>query len=373
MKILQTPVRFYPYIGGVENSVYYLSKELIKLGHKVKVICANEPPIGDGMIEGIQVKRLNYIGKIANTNITLGLPKEILNEDFDIIHTHLPTPWSADWSNIISLIKKRPLILTYHNDIIGRGIYFYIAKLYNTFLLPVLLKLAKKIIVTHKRYIDYSPYLKGYIEKIEVIPLGVSLEEFKPIPRENKEEKIIFFLGILDKFHRYKGLDYLIKALPLIRKKVPNVKLIVGGEGALKEEYKRLVHSLDLDEQVNFIGFVSRENTAKYYSYCDVFVLPSISFEQEGFGMVLLEAMACAKPVVTTNMIGVAEKIKKENIGIVINPKDTNSLAEAIIDIFQKPDYALEMGERAREIVEKEYSWDKIAQEMERLYLGLLK
>jgi len=71
MKILQTPTRFYPYVGGVENYVYYLSKELIKLGNEVRVICANEPKSKqEEIIDGIKVKRLEYIGKIAAANIT---------------------------------------------------------------------------------------------------------------------------------------------------------------------------------------------------------------------------------------------------------------------------------------------------------------
>ena len=75
MKIVQTPVRFYPFIGGVENYVYYLSKELVKLGHDITVICANEPVSKkQEAVDGIEIKRLSYFGKIANTNITPQLP-----------------------------------------------------------------------------------------------------------------------------------------------------------------------------------------------------------------------------------------------------------------------------------------------------------
>ena len=83
----------------MENYVHSLSRELVEMGHEVTVLCANEPESEkDDVIDGIKVRRLPYIGKIANTNITPRLPLEILRDDFDIIHTHLPTPWSADWS-----------------------------------------------------------------------------------------------------------------------------------------------------------------------------------------------------------------------------------------------------------------------------------
>lgn len=107
LKILQTPARFYPSIGGVEYAVYYLSRELIKLGYKVKIICANEPKSNLKNIEGIQIERLNYIGKITNTNITFNLPYRLLKEDYDIMHTHMPTPWTSDISIFISKLKRK--------------------------------------------------------------------------------------------------------------------------------------------------------------------------------------------------------------------------------------------------------------------------
>ncbi|MEN6292440.1 MAG: glycosyltransferase, partial [Methanobacterium sp.] len=198
MKIVQTPVRFYPFIGGVENYVYYLSKELVKLGHDITVICANEPVSKkQEAIEGIEIKRLSYFGKIANTNITPQLPFALSKEEFDVIHTHVPTPWSADWSNIISKFKKKPLVVTYHNDIIGEGIANYIAGFYNSTALKSLLGKADKIIITQPNYMYSSPYLGNYKDKIEVIPNGVDVDKFKPI-NIKKEENSIFFLSLLD-------------------------------------------------------------------------------------------------------------------------------------------------------------------------------
>ena len=149
MKIVQTPVRFYPFIGGVENYVYYMSKELSKLGCEVKVICSNETNLGDGEICGVKVRRLNYVGKIANTNITLKLPFELLSEDFDIIHTHIPTPWSADWSAIVSFIKRKPLVVTYYNDLGGEGVVGLLTKIYNKTFLKLLGGFKNECILTH--------------------------------------------------------------------------------------------------------------------------------------------------------------------------------------------------------------------------------
>lgn len=373
MKVLQTPPRFYPYIGGVENFVYYLSKELTKLGHKVKVICANEPSIGDGIIEGIEVKRLNYIGKIANTNITLGLPKAIFNEDFDVIHTHLPTPWSADWSAIVSLIKNKPLFLTYHNDIVGMGVNRYIAKIYNLFSLRFLLKRVHKIFITQKNYLKTSAFLKPFRNKIVVNPPGVDLDKFKPLNFPKSEDNLIFFLSKLDKFHFYKGLDYLLLSLKKVIQKI-SLKLYVGGEGELSNYYKELVKKNGLENAVVFLGRLTDEELVRFYNLCDIFVLPSISSVQEGFGLVALEAMACKKPVIVTDIVGVAEDVKKYNIGIVIgSPKNIEELSEALKYLLLNKDKCEEMGRNAYNLVKNKYTWQNHVDILEKEYLKVVR
>jgi glycosyltransferase involved in cell wall biosynthesis len=181
MKILQTPVRFYPYIGGVENYVYYLSQELVNLGHNVRVVCANEPPSPKKeTIDGINIHRISYTGKIANTNLTLSLPFVLGQYQFDIMHTHIPTPWSADWSMMISKFRKKPLILSYYNDIIGNGFAGHVARFYNSTSLKLLLNTADKIIIIQEDYLNFSPFLKDYEDKVAVVPCGVDTEKFRP-------------------------------------------------------------------------------------------------------------------------------------------------------------------------------------------------
>jgi glycosyltransferase involved in cell wall biosynthesis len=411
MKILHTPVRFYPFIGGVENYVYYSAKELVKMGHQVTVVCANEPSSHDEeLLDGIRVKRLHYIGKIANTNVTLGLPLALKGEDFDVIHTHIPTPWSADWSALTSRLKNKPLVVTYHNDITGTGIAKHIAGFYNATALKLLLKRADKIIITQPGYIQSSPYLKDYAHKIEVIPNGVDVSKFKPSSNNketsNNKEKIvedevlkanevvrtgeachetskdggntmfsentIFFLSVLDEFHRYKGLDYLLEALKIVKEEVPNVKLKVGGKGVLMDHYKGVVDSSGLDSSVEFCGFIPDDEIVEYYSRSSVFVLPSISATYEGFGIVALEALACKTPVVSTEIVGVAEDVKKSKAGIIVQPKDSRALAEAIIKILGNKKLQKKMGENGRRLVEAKYTWKGVAEMMEKVYNELL-
>ncbi|MEN4005915.1 MAG: glycosyltransferase family 4 protein [Methanobacteriaceae archaeon] len=370
MKIVQTPVRFYPFTGGVENYVYYSSRELVKLGHQVTVICANEPHAQkEEVIEGIKIKRLAYFGKIANTNITPGMPLALLKEEFDIIHTHIPTPWSADWSNIISKLKNKPLVITYHNDIIGDGVASHIASFYNSTALKSLLNNADRIIITQPNYLHSSPYLEKYEDKIDVIPNGVDVEKFKSF-NVNKNKNTIFFLSLLDEFHKYKGLGYLLKALKQVRKVIPDVKLIIGGKGALLDYYSKMVNDLGLNN-VEFHGFIPDEKLPEYYGRSSVFVLPSISSKQEGFGIVALEALACKTPVISTEIVGVASDVKKSKSGVIVPPMDVDELAGAIIKVLNDEN-AASMGLRGRKLVEDKYTWSRIAKMIHKIYKELL-
>jgi glycosyltransferase involved in cell wall biosynthesis len=372
LKIIQTPVRFYPFIGGVEKYVYYISKELVKYDDcEVEVICANESSDVDYEIhDGINIHRLKYSGKIANTNITLSLPKILYLSKYDIIHTHVPTPWSSDWSNIFTRLTNKPLVVTYHNDIIGNGIANHIANFYNTTALKSLLNKADRIIITQDDYIE-SPHLKNYKDKVVTIPNGVDTELFKPsnTPR-NKNQ--IFFLSVLDKFHKYKGLDYLLDAIVEVKKVIPDVKLVVGGKGELLDHYKQTAQRLKIEDNVEFKGFLTDKEVIKQYATSELFVLPSISSLQEGFGIVVLEALSCKTPVISTTIVGVADDVVKTNSGIIIPTKDTQALTDSIIKILQDDNLKEEMGENGRKLVQEKYEWKIIAKKIHDLYEELL-
>ena len=162
LKIMQTPTRFHPFIGGVEKYVLELCKKFIELGNEVTVVCADEPHVGCGEVAGMRVIRLPYIAKVANTNITPGLFYTLMCADFDVIHTHIPSPWSADISALVSLLKRKPLCVTYHNDITGQGTGAVLARIYNATVLHLVLRRAKIIVVTQPKYVERSAYLGAY-------------------------------------------------------------------------------------------------------------------------------------------------------------------------------------------------------------------
>jgi glycosyltransferase involved in cell wall biosynthesis len=365
MRILHTPVRFYPYVGGVENYVMTLGRQLVKKKHEVTVVCANEPAgTRDDTCHGIRIERLTFPCKIANTNITPFLPWKLMKEDYDVIHTHVPTPWSADWSALIAWIKKTPLVVTYHNDIAGDGIYRSVATIYNRTFLQCVLKRAGQIIITSPDF--RSTWLGPYRDKIVVVPNSVDTGIFYPAT----EPKIgdIFFLGVLDQYHRYKGLDYLLGAVRYVLPDIPDLKLIVGGSGIMKEYYLNLSRSLGISEHVEFVGYIPDKELPRYYNGCSVTVLPSTDPTREGFGIVLLEAMACGKPVITTGIAGVARDITDRSAGKVVPPENAVALGDAIKAVLLDPERADEMGSAGREIVREKYSSDRVADSVISIY-----
>jgi glycosyltransferase involved in cell wall biosynthesis len=362
MKILHTPVRIYA-TGGVESYVLNLSRSLADLGHGVSVICSDS---ARDMCPDrrVSVKALMSAAKIANTDITPGLPMALLREDFDLVHTHLPTPWSADWSAIACAAKGRPLILTYHNDIVGEGYAGHVAGLYNATALKLLLRRANRILVARPRHI--SPRLRPYMDKVEFVPVGVDAEAFRH--RKSEAEGDIFFLSVLDEFHRYKGLDVLLEALQIVKAEIPEVMLVVGGGGVLLDHYRHQAKALGLEENVRFEGRIPKERLLDIYNGCKLFVLPSLCAEQEGFGIVPLEAMACSVPVVVTDIVGVAEDVERCGAGMVVRPGGRQALAKAIISILGDEKNAAKMGLAGRRLVEKKYSWKRVALQVEGIY-----
>ncbi len=366
MKILQTPARIFA-TGGVESYVRNLSKELIEMGHDVEVICADGP--GENEVDQrIHTKTLKSRGKMANTSITPYLPLALHREDFDIIHTHLPTPWSADWSGLISRLKKRPLVLTYHNDIVGEGWAGQIAWIYNKTALKLLMKSAGGIIVTRNRYV--SPYLKEYAGKVFFIPLGIDVEAFRPRAAPPKGD--IFFLSVLDEFHRYKGLEVLFAALKIMKQELPDVRLVVGGRGCMLDHYRRMAGSLGIGDNVSFAGFIPSEKLIEYYNGCRLFALPSTDPRREGFGIVPLEAMACERPVVVTEIMGMAGDINECGAGMVVRCNDKEALASSMVAILKDDDLARRMGAEGRKLAIGKYSWRRAAEQIERVYRELL-
>jgi rhamnosyl/mannosyltransferase len=263
-------------------------------------------------------------------------------------------------------------VLTYHNDIGKAGFLgSLITKAYNGTMGNLLLRHADLVIATSRSYATNSPRLNR-LEKVRVIPNGVDHEEFHPALDGNmvaskhglnNRRKVVLFVGKIDE---YKGCEYLVRAFALVARKFADSRLLVVGEGPLRIKMSKLARDLQISSQVIFTGKVSDSELPSYYAACDVFVLPSISF-QEGFGMVQLEAMASAKPVITTTIPGVREVDPDGVATIHVPPKSEQALASAITALLQDDELREKMSKNAREKAEQ-YSWKRVVRKLEEVY-----
>ena len=372
MKILHTPARLHPYVGGVERYVLDLAVEQVSQGHQVTVVCADEPSSEPkAIIKGVKIIRLPYKCKVANTNITFGLLRVLLHQDFDIIHTHIPTPWSSDVSMLASMLKHRPLIVTYHNDIVKDfGFEKLLAELYSATLLRLIFKRASRIIITQSKYLEYSKHLKNYKNKITTIPVGVSPP--KKVHNIKRNPNQLFFLSVLDSYHEYKGLPVLLNSIVNVKKQKPQVKLVIGGKGDLTSKYERIAKDLGIQKSVKFLGFVPDDDLPKYYSSSAMLVLPSVT-HLEGFGIVALEALSYGTPVITTSITGSSSFIKDKHAGLVVRPNEVTDLTKAIITLLNDAKKSEAMGLRGAKAVNKEFGWDRVATQLTEIYRGAVR
>jgi len=361
LKIVQTPARFFPAYGGVEKYVLELSKQLVALGNDVTVVCADEPHAESCAVQGVKVIRLPYIAKVANTNITPRLFSALMSRNFDVVHTHIPTPWSADVSALVSLLRRKRLFVTYHNDLTGQGVNGLVAHLYNLTFLHLILWRANKIVITQPKYLEHSAHLKLHKKKLIVIPLGVT----KPltVPGVKREADRIFFMSVLDRHHEYKGLGVLLEAMVKVKEKRPEARLLIGGGGGLIGKYEQLAEMLGISDSVEFLGYLPDEGLAELYSSSSVFVLPSLN-KLEGFGIVALEALSYATPVIATDFAGSSDLITRNKAGLIVPPGDAVVLANAITTLLEDRNEAQSMGTRGALAVNREFGWDSIARRM---------
>lgn len=330
LKILQLG-KFYPIKGGVEKVAYDLMLGVSSRGIRCDMSCAASQ--GEGGIRVINdhasLITTKSLTKLASTmispNMIFALKK--FCDRYDIIHVHHPDPMACV-ALFLSGYKGR-VILHWHSDIIKQRI---LLKFYKP-LQNWLIKRADIIIGTTPTYLEESPFLKNYKDKLRCIPIGidpVNVDEYssRQLRKKYGNKKIVFSLGRLVE---YKGYEYLIESA----KYLPNDYIVlIGGTGPLKESLEEKIRVNNLSSKVEMIGRIEESDLSKYYASCDVFCLPSI-YKTEAFGIVQIEAMSCGKPIVATSIphSGVSWVNKNNISGINVVPRSSKELADAIIKI----------------------------------------
>lgn len=369
MRILQVNKLYYPWIGGVERIVQDIAEGLKGRADVSVLVCQ---PKGRGRreaVNGVGVVRASSLGIFLSMPVSLCFPFLLrrLSKDADVLHFHLPFPLG-----VISYFLARPegkVVVWWHSDIVRQKkmMFFYRP------LLLRFLRRADRIIVATPEHIQHSPYLRDFRGKCEVIPFGVDADGFhlSDCVRLEVEDirakygpKIVLFVGRLI---YYKGAEYLIRAM----KDVDGILLIVG-EGPLESQLRALAAEIGIEDKIIFLGGLrDREMVACYHS-CDVFVLPSIA-RSEAFGIVQLEAMACGKPVINTDLpTGVPRVSLDGETGITVPPADSRALAEAINMLLRDSELREQCGANARRRVEEYFTMNRMIEDIYRVYEEVL-
>ena len=368
LKVLQVYKDYYPpVVGGVEGHINLLANGLKDRGIKVGVLVSNtQAKLEIENIDGIRVTKVPQLGRFASAPLNASLSTWVrrLGREADVIHFHFPNPTGEIASLLAGLNSK--IVVTYHSDIIRQA---KLVKLYAPFLRRFL-KSSDAIIATSPAYLQSSEVLRQFRDKCRVIPFGIDLNRFLLNTersgqvaeiRRSYGGPIVLFIG---RFRYYKGLYFLLEAMKGVKG-----NLLLIGIGPMERELKeRVAVDDDLRKKVFFLGELSDEDVVIHLQACDVFVFPSI-FRSEAFGIVLLEAMACGKPLISTELgTGTSFVNQHQETGLVVPPCDPGALAESINYLLTNPEIMERLGKAAKERAEKYFSLDRMVEDVIRTY-----
>lgn len=373
MKVALISFHTFSQPGGVKSHVLGLYKEFKRKGIKTKIIIPRrnwrENYGQDVILLGTSFP-INFVGSRSDLDVNfnpLAIERTLKKEKFDVLHFHNFSVPSALQILTSPSISNTLNVLTLHSNVRG-------SKFLEKF--PSLIYLFNKICQWKvDGVIGVAPLVletfKNYKGPKILIPNGVDLEEFNPkIPPLKKfsNDKInILFVGRIEE---KKGLIYLLNAYKILEKKFKNLRLIIIGEGDLKKECQDYVRENNLKE-VHFEGKKVERKLVVYYNSCDIFCSPAIF--GESFGIVLLEAMACGKPVVAFANQGYKELLSgKRGERFLAKPRDYRELAQKLEILIKNPKLRKEMGEWGQKEAQK-YSWSRIADQVLDFYHFCLK
>ena len=352
--------KFYPpeYVGGLESVVVTLNDDLVRRGVGVSaVVAAVQGSGGVSEHRGVRVVRAPTLGTMLSQPLTPTFARAVRREAGDLLHLHHPNPL-ADWA---ALSDRRPFIVTHHSDIVRQRA---LRPLYRPLLARALGR-AAAVVVGSEQLRASSQDLAPVRDRVRVIPFGIDGARFATTPEVAARaaslragvggRPVVLAVGRLV---GYKGFDVLTRAARGL-----DAAVVIVGTGPDEARLRAMA-----GPEVVFAGRVSDADLVAWYHACDLFCLPSVS-SAEAFGIVLLEAMACGRPLVTTALpTGVAAVNRDGRTGLVVPPGDADALREALRALLADPARRRAMGEEARTVQAREYGAALMGERYLKLY-----
>ncbi len=388
--ILQLCIRYPPAPGGAETHVSSLTNSLVDLGHTISVYTSDlykEFPFtkleGDKKAKTtVPVKRHRSYSMKGDLHYVFfpSLFSSMLKEDFDIYHAHSYGYFHMNVASFFKNLKDKPFVITPHFhpewSMWGGEKRKMIRGFYDKVIGQTVIDSTDKIIGVSRNEIDL---LKSRFEipeeKIEIIPNGIDPDEFEPIPAGDKFRERFDINGSLilytGRLASNKGLLNLIDTMPKVLSEESDTTFVcVGEDEGMGKKIKKRARKHGVEDSLLLTGYIEDYDVFKSaYSAADIHVLPS---EYEAFGIVLLEAMMCETPCIGTDVGGVPEVIDKGETGFIVEYGDTEILASKMLTLLRNPDMREKMGEKGRKRVLENFTWEKVAKEVEKVYEELL-
>lgn len=362
-------------LGGSERQLVALAKGLDRSRFLPVVFCltATGPLVADLEEAGVQVRCFGLRGlkvwrnPIRVARCLLAFFADLKKEKPEIVHgllfhAYVPAAFFGRIARVLIVITSRRSLGHFKA---GKPHYLLAERLANRM---------TDLIVANSEAVKRDVIRQEKVEpsKIRVIYNGIepSLYNVPPDPTLRaslgvpEKTKVV---GVVANLIHYKGHRFFLQACHEVKRKIPEVRFLLIGDGPLRRELEGLAAALSLEKDVLFLG--SRQDIPELLALMDVAVLPSL---EEGFPNAVLEAMAAGKPVVATRVGGIPEAVIHGETGLLVQPKDPQALADAILALLDDPQLAEEMGRAGQERVKKEFSLDRMIREMEGLYEELL-
>ena len=325
---------------------------LTERGYQIKVIS-----LGGKTLPDVETRVLPRSGKWSYLTQSSHAAREAREFAPDLVHVHYAGGFGL-WGVRTGI--KPTVVSVWGSDLIG----YRPRWLYNS-MLRFVLKRATHVTATGQFLKETTCRIcPTAYDKMSIIPFGVEIPE-KIVAPPSEPLRICCIKG-----HRLKyGPDILLKAMSEVKKAVPGVLLSMAGEGEMTEQLKKMVSAFGLEENIRFVGFVQRNDIYSFLQGHHLMVMPSLT---EAFGVAALEASACGRPVIASNVGGVPEVVLDGTTGILVPPKDPDKLAQAIINLAQDADTREKMGKAGYEFVKQRYSWEGSLDMMCDLYERLI-
>lgn len=364
LRVLHVGKFYHPAPGGMERVLKLLcDRERHSVDTRVLVTSTGGRTTRE-VVDGVPVTRVGTLVRVGSVALGPALPIELARAHADVTVIHEPNPVAL----VADMVTRRrgPLVVYFHSEVV-RARWKY-AAFYRPFLARVLDR-ASRILVASPAMRDTAAQLEGFRHKCDVVPYGIELDDFQATDartsraaawREGDARPLLLFVGRLVP---YKGVDVLIRAMATL-----SARLVIVGDGPERQVLEALARECGVADRVRFAGAVPDQDVVALYHACDVFVLPSVT-RAEAFGMVQLEAMACGKPVVSTDLPSGVPWVNQHGVsGLVVPPGDADALARTLAELLGDDALRTALGQGARRRVEQEFTADRMAARTVEIY-----